>query len=106
MANRELTDDEKRELRNRFAAAGLSAIQISLASNGISHLVDYPWNSDSRGFAKLWVAEELERTHRAARRSARYLRWGTAAAIIAALAAMIAAIPIVERWIQWAHDAL
>jgi hypothetical protein len=105
VASRELTDQEKRELRDKFAAAGLSAVQISLASPGLSTLVDYPWETDSRAFAKQWAADELERARTSARRNTRYIKWGTLAAIVAAVAAVIAAVPIVVQWMKCAADA-
>jgi hypothetical protein len=105
MARRDLTDDEKRGFRARFSAAGLSVVQIAISSGAYSSLVDHP-EFDSRQFAKQWVAEELARTQRAARRNTRYLQLGTAAAVVAAIAAVVAAIPIAERWLRWAYDAL
>jgi hypothetical protein len=105
MAGRELTDDQKRAFRARFSAAGLSVIQIALSSGADSRLIDHP-ELDSRGFAKQWVAEELARTQRLARRNTLYLRIGTVSAVIAALAAVVAAAPIVREWAVWAWNAL
>ncbi len=90
MPDEEISDKERRKLRDRFEIAGLSVVQEHLGSGADSALVDRPHGVNVREIARTWVTEQLEADRSRRYRNDTLLIVGTFAAILAAVFSFIA----------------
>jgi hypothetical protein len=92
-SEREPTSAELAEYRRRWEMVGLSVIADALSSPTLTPLVDNPY---IRPYAQAWLVDQRRRAKMCERRAA----WGTgitlAMSIISAIAAIIAAVPVVQ----------
>ena len=95
---RQLTDEEKIKLTERFDAVGVGVVQMHLASGSSSAIVDTRDATDPREFAKEWVDGKLSSIRTRRKRRERYLFVGTVAAVVAAIFSIIASGP---TWWPW-----
>ena len=90
MADRQLSEAERRVVLDRFEAVGVSVVQDLLLSQRPSMILDVPGNAGVREIAQEWIKSRLSTERRRKLRNDWLLWIGTVAAVLAAIFSVLA----------------